>query len=75
MPNHRGEPASAGINKRDEKMIRHIGISRNASAIAAKMSRLKHYRDGHDHRACCALVHGPRIQPGDVTITQIAGAR
>ncbi len=45
------------------------------SATEATMSRWKHYRDGHDHRAIATLVNGPRIQPGGVTITQIAGAR
>jgi len=44
-------------------------------ATAAKMDRLRHYRDGHDHRAAAILVYGPRVEPGGVTITQIAGAR
>lgn len=56
-------------------MIPRIRYRRNASAIAAKMARLRHYRDGHDHRAAAVLTYGPRIQPGGVTITQIAGAR
>lgn len=59
----------------DKMMIRHISTTRNAPAIAAKMARLRHYRDGHDHRAIATLVNGPRIQPGGVTITQIARAR
>ncbi len=56
-------------------MIRRINFTRNASTIAAKMDRLRHYRDGHDHRAAAVFTYGPRIQPGGVTITQIAGAR
>ncbi len=59
----------------DNTMIRRINFTRNASAIAAKMDRLRHYRDDHDHRAIATLVNGPRIQPGGVTITQICGVR
>ncbi len=45
-------------------------------ATAAESDRLRHYRDGHDHRAAATLVRGPRVPLGGVSgVTQIGGAR
>jgi hypothetical protein len=51
-------------------MIHHPMLSETA----ALMDRLRHYRDGSDHRAAATLVHEPRITPDSRATQQLRGA-